>query len=134
MTRRPRLKRGRGFSLVEVMVGMSMLTAALLGLAAAASTGMRQTSRAREDSQEWADAQRVADSLIMRGYNTNTSSSTSVNGRPIKWKVESPNTTVGSQMIRVIIWRHGYQSKTGAAERYSAVTDTIVLYLSNGVP
>ncbi len=128
------LPKRAGFSLVEVMVGMSMLTAALLGLAAAASTGFVQVGRAREDSQYWADAQRVMDSLIMKGYNANTSSSTSVNGRPIKWVVTQTGATNTPNKIYVIVWRHGYQRTRGAADQYSWTRDTILLNLSSNTP
>ncbi len=130
MTRRPR----RGVSLVEVMVGMAMLTIAVLGLAAAASTALRQTTRARDDSQYWADVQRIGDSLIMRGFGNTTSNSTSVNRRPIKWVVMSGPTAPES--IYVIAWRTGYQVTrgTGNAKPYKTVIDTAVLYISRNVP
>jgi len=135
-TGRRRLARQRGFSLIEVMIGLLMMTCALLGLAAAAAVGLGQTSRSRQDSQYWSDAQRIADSLIMRGFNASTSSSTSVNGRPIKWIVGSGASA--PQLIQVVVWRTGYQKKRSQTNvvdsRYTSVQDTIVLYLSKPVP
>jgi Tfp pilus assembly protein PilV len=122
----PRLAARRGISLIEMMVGMTMFTLALLGLAGAASVGLKNSTRSRLDSQYWADAQRVIDSLIMRGFNASTSSSTSVNGRPIKWVIGSGASA--PQDVKVIIWRTGYQN------RFATVVDTIQLYLSKTAP
>ena len=121
-----RLLRRRGFSLIEVIVGIVMMTAALLGLAAAAAVGIRQTSRAREDSQYWADAQRVIDSLISRGFNQSSTGSATVNGRTIEWIVGSGATA--PQQIKVVVWRKGYTN------RFTTVKDTVMLYLSRTTP
>src|SRR6266567_5665217 len=97
-----------GFSLIEVMVGVTMLGAALLGLAAAASVGLQQTTRSRQDSQYWADAQRVIDSVIGAGFragNNGASGSTTVNGRTIEWSITGSS---APQKVRVVVWRNGY--------------------------
>jgi type II secretory pathway pseudopilin PulG len=121
-----RFVRRRGFSLIEVIVGIVMMTAALLGLAAAAAVGLRQTSRAREDSQYWGDAQRVIDSLISRGFNQSSTGSATVNGRTIEWIVGSGATA--PQQIKIVVWRKGYTN------RFTTVKDTVVLYLSRTTP
>jgi Tfp pilus assembly protein PilV len=127
---RPQLLRRRGFSLVEVLVGITMLTGALLGLAAAASNGIRQNTRARDDSQEWADAQQVIDSVVALGWGNVPAGerTTVVRSRSIIWNAAAPTTS--TQKISFWIPRSTYQTKTGSATRYGAATDTVVLYLS----
>jgi prepilin-type N-terminal cleavage/methylation domain-containing protein len=119
-------ERQRGFSLAEVMVGITIMSGALLGLAATASVGIRQTSRAREDTQYWGDAQQIMDSILVRGYTNAVSGQTTVRGRAIAWEVES--VTSGPKQIRLIVSRKGYQN------RFASVKDTIVVYLSRATP
>ena len=57
----------RGFSLVEALVGMIILALGLLSLASAASLGLAQMTRARQDMQYFADVQQEVDSLVNRG-------------------------------------------------------------------
>jgi prepilin-type N-terminal cleavage/methylation domain-containing protein len=124
--RNRRFARRKGFSLAEVLVGVTVLSGALLGLAATSSVGIKQTSRAREDSQYWGDAQQVMDSILARGYTNAVSGQTTVRGRAISWDVES--VTSGPKQVRVIVSRTGYQN------RFATVKDTIVLYLSRATP
>jgi prepilin-type N-terminal cleavage/methylation domain-containing protein len=130
MTRRPqRTRRGArrsGFSLVEVIVGITILSGALLGLAATASVGIKQTSRAREDTQYWGDAQQVMDSLLARGFGNVASGQTTVRGRGLKWEVGS--SASAPQQIRLIVSRKGYQN------RFKSVADTVIFYLAKSTP
>ncbi len=77
----------RGASLVEIIVGMMMLTTALFSLASAAGLALRTTIRGREDLQTWAVVQRKADSLVARGAGNIASGSDVVQGRVISWVV-----------------------------------------------
>lgn len=122
----------RGFSLVEVLIGVILLSAALLGLAGAASAGLMQNTRSRDDTQFWGDAQTILDSLVARPYGTAaTTDSTTVRRRKIKWIIASPATA--PQKITLIVWRRGYQlTRQNVASR--AVPDTIVFYLARRGP
>lgn len=99
-----------GFSLVEVMVAMTMLAVAMMSLAGAAALGLSQMGRARQDLQYSADVQQVTDSLIGAGWNHVTSGSATVRGRGVNWVV---NTISGSsQKIDVIVQRRGQADAT----------------------
>jgi hypothetical protein len=122
----------RGFSLIEVLIGCILLSSALLGLAGAASAGLMQATRSRDDTQFWGDAQTILDSLVARPYGTAaTTDSTTVRRRKIKWIIASPATA--PQMVTVIVWRRGYQlTRQNVAS--PAVPDTIVFYLARRGP
>ncbi len=133
MRRGPGRARERGFSLLEVIVGMTMLTGALLGLAAAASTGIRQTTRAHDDSQYWADAQQVMDSLFAVGCSGVADGSTTVRGRFIAWSVTG-GCAPPPRKVLLRVNRYGYQTQmptSSTDKRWKVVTDTIVFYLAN---
>jgi Tfp pilus assembly protein PilV len=118
--------------LIEVLVGVTVLSTALLGLAGAASLGLKQQTRARDDTQYWGDAQQIMDSLVSRGYGlAATTDSTAVRGRKIKWIIASPATA--PQKLTMIVWRKGYQlTAQNVASR--SVPDTIVYYMSRRRP
>jgi len=133
-TRLVRLRAGsrRGFSLVEVMVGVMLLSTAVLGLAAVGAAGVKHTTRARDDSQFWGDAQQILDSLVARGYGlAATTDSQTVRGRKIKWIIASPATA--PQKITMIVFRKGYQlTRQNVASQ--TVPDTVVYYMSRRRP
>jgi prepilin-type N-terminal cleavage/methylation domain-containing protein len=100
----------RGFSLVEVLVAMTMLAVAMMSLAGAAALGLSQMGRARQDLEYSADVQQVTDSLIGAGWNHVTSGSATVRGRGVNWVV---STISGSaQKIDVIVERRGQADAT----------------------
>ncbi len=115
-----------GFSLAEVLVGVSILTFGLLSLSAAAAGGIVRNVRAREEARYWADAQEVIDSLMASGFANVTSGSAVVRGRPITWTAGSD--TVAPKLLTVLVRRPQYRSGV------PAVTDTIVVYLAKGAP
>ena len=121
----------RGFSLVEVLVGVMLMSTAVLGLAAAGSAGVKQTTRSRDDSQFWGDAQQILDSLVARGFGqAATTDSQTVRGRKVKWIIASPS---APQKITMIVFRKGYQlTARNVASR--TVPDTVVYYLSRRTP
>jgi prepilin-type N-terminal cleavage/methylation domain-containing protein len=104
-----RSERG-GFSLVEVMVAMTMLAVAMMSLAGAAALGLSQMGRARQDLQYSADVQQVTDSLIGAGWNHVTSGSGTVRGRNVNWVVSTISGS--SQKIDVIVQRRGQADAT----------------------
>jgi len=95
----------QGFSLVEVMIAMSLLAVAMMSLAGAAALGLNQMGRARQDLQYNADVQQVTDSLIGAGWNHVSNGSELVRGRPVNWVVTP--VTAGSQKIDIVVQRRG---------------------------
>ena len=111
-TQPTRARDERGISLIDVMVGLVMLTSAVLGLASAAGLAIRTTIRGRQDMQLWAAVQWKADSLISLANVTNGSDT--VHGYPMSW-------TVSGEKIELLV---DYASLTTGA----TIRDTLVLY------
>ncbi len=123
MSGRMQLSGERGFSVVEAIVGIVMLSIGLIGLAKASALGFSQVTRARQDMQYAAEVQQVMDSLRSRGYGLVASGSVAIRGRAVSWTVTSP--TANSQLVTVVAQRWGYQNMT------RTVQDTLLLYLAN---
>jgi prepilin-type N-terminal cleavage/methylation domain-containing protein len=100
----------KGFSLVEVMVAMTMLAVAMMSLAGAAALGLSQMGKARQDLQYSADVQQVTDSLIGAGWNHVSSGAASVRGRNVNWTVS--NVSPSSQKIDIVVQRRGQANAT----------------------
>lgn len=115
-----------GFSLVEVILGIVILSLAMLGLAAAATFGLKQTTRAKKDLRYHADLEEVADSLINLGYGNVASGSATVRGRPLSWTVADQGTN--SQLVTLVVGR------TNNQESQLAANDTVSLYLAKSTP
>ena len=116
----------RGFSLVEALVGIMILAIGLLGLAAAATHGLTQTVRARQDMEYFADVQQEIDSLLNRGWGRVQNGSATIRGRAIRWTVTTQS--ANSQLLKVGVQRRGYQNPN----RWTS--DTLVLYLAKPTP
>src|SRR5919204_6221995 len=76
-----------GFSLIEVLVAITLLGVVMLSLAGGASLALSQMAKAKQDVQYSADVQQVADSLINIGWNKVNSGSGTVRGRSVTWNV-----------------------------------------------
>jgi uncharacterized protein (TIGR02598 family) len=112
----------KGFSLVEVMIAMTLMAVAMMTLASAAALGLTQMSKARQDLQYSADVQQVADSLVGVGWNRVSSGSSSIRGRAVAWTVTTMNP--GSQRVDIIVQRRGHASQT------TIYQDTVTLFLA----
>lgn len=112
-----------GFSLVEVLISMSLLTVVMMGLASAAALGLSQMGKARQDLQYSADVQQVTDSLVAKGWNKVTDGSATIRGRSVSWTVATLNAK--SQKLNIVVQRRGLAN---AAMIYS---DTVTLYLAD---
>lgn len=112
----------QGFSLLEVIVAMTLMGLAVMSLAGAASLGLSQMGKARQDLQYTADVQQAADSLVAVGWNRVTSGSSTIRGRPISWTVTTPNP--GTQKVDMVVQRRGQASQT------TVYQDTVTLYLA----
>lgn len=110
----------RGVALVEVLVGIILLSVVLLGLAAAAAHAIRQTTRGRQDLQIWAAVQRTADSLVLVGWGNVTTGSGVTQGHKMWW------TVTGTDPERIDLEVERQNLTTG-----QAVRDTLVLYLTD---
>jgi prepilin-type N-terminal cleavage/methylation domain-containing protein len=111
-----------GFSLVEVMISMTLLGVAMMSLAGAAALGLSQMGKARQDLQYSADVQQVADSLVGEGWNHVSSGSATIRGRPVSWTVSAP--TPSSQRVDLLVQRRGQASQT------TVYQDTVTLYVA----
>ena len=111
-----------GFSLVEVLVAITLLSVVMLSLASGASLALSQMGKAKQDLQYSADVQQVADSLIGVGWNNVNSGSGTIRGRSVTWNVAtlSPN----SQKVTIVAQRRG-QANTGVV-----FSDTVAIYLA----
>jgi prepilin-type N-terminal cleavage/methylation domain-containing protein len=111
-----------GFSLVEVMISMTLLGVAMMSLAGAAALGLSQMGKARQDLQYSADVQQVADSLVGSGWNNVSNGSATVRGRPVSWTVSTASAS--SQRVDLLVQR------TGQASQTTVYQDTVTLYVA----
>jgi prepilin-type N-terminal cleavage/methylation domain-containing protein len=112
-----------GFSLIEVLVAMTLLAFVMMSLGAAASLGLSQMAKARQDLQYSADVQQVTDSLVAKGWNKVTAGSATIRGRAMTWTVSTLNAK--SQLVTVVAQRRGQ-----ANPNYT-YSDTVTLYLAD---
>jgi len=111
-----------GFSLVEVLVAVTLFGLAMMSLAGAAALGLSQMGKARQDLQYSADVQQVTDSLVGAGWNNVTNGSATIRGRPVNWTVSTVSPT--SQKVNVMVVRRG-QAQTNLT-----YTDTVTIFLA----
>jgi prepilin-type N-terminal cleavage/methylation domain-containing protein len=120
-------KSREGFSLVEVLVSVSLLSLVLMGLSGAAALGLSQMSKARQDLQYSADVQQVADSLLakssMNSFTKLVNGSTTIRGRAISWTTTDVSAT--AQKIAVVAQRRGLAN---ASTMYA---DTLTVYIAD---
>jgi Tfp pilus assembly protein PilV len=112
----------RGFSIVEVLIAVILLSFVALGLAMAATLSLSQVGKAGQDLRYSADVQQVADSLVAAGYNSATSGSETIRGRSVTWTVS--NVSAKSRQIEMIVQRRGM------ANSGTIYSDTVRLYLA----
>ena len=112
----------RGFSLVEILVAVTLLGFAMMSLAGAAALGLSQMGKARQDLHYSADVQQVADSLVSLGWNNVVSGSKTIRGRAVSWTVSAVNPN--SQKIDLIVTRRGQ------AQVNIVYSDTVTLFVA----
>lgn len=122
MTPTPRAGNHRGFSLVEILVAVTLLGVVMMSLAGAAALGLSQMGKARQDLQYSADVQQIADSLVSRGWNKVTSGSSTIRGRAVAWTVTTMN--ANSEKVDLVVTRRGQADPT------RIFSDTVTLYLA----
>jgi prepilin-type N-terminal cleavage/methylation domain-containing protein len=111
-----------GFSLVEILVAVTLLGVVMMSLAGAAALGLSQMGKARQDLQYSADVQQIADSLVSRGWNKVTSGSSTIRGRAVAWTVTTMN--ANSEKIDLVVTRRGQADPT------RIFSDTVTLYVA----
>ena len=121
MTPTPQAER-RGFSLVEILVAVTLLACAMMSLAGAAALGLSEMGKARQDLGYSADVQQVADSLVGRGWGNVSTGSSNIRGRPVNWTVSTINPN--SQKIDLVVTRRG-QAQTNVI-----FSDTVTLFVA----
>ena len=112
----------KGFSLLEVLIAIAVVSLGLLALATGTGLALRDMSGSRRDFSYWGDVEQVTDSLLGVGWNVVTDGSTTVRGRSISWTV-TPE-TVTRQRLDITVTRSLATSLTGTG------SDVIVLYLA----
>jgi len=112
-----------GFSLIEILVSVSLLSLVLMGLSGATALGLSQMANARQDLQYSADVQQVTDSLIAKGYQNVTSGSATIRGRSMAWTITTVNAK--SQKIALVAQRRGL------ADASIMYADTITVFLAD---
>ena len=122
MTPTPETGNNPGFSLVEILVAVTLLGVVMMSLAGAAALGLSQMGKARQDLQYSADVQQIADSLVSRGWNKVTSGSSTIRGRAVAWTVTTMN--ANSEKIDLVVRRGGQADPT------RIFSDTVTLYLA----
>jgi prepilin-type N-terminal cleavage/methylation domain-containing protein len=107
----------RGFSLVELIVAITVLSVALVGLSGALILTYRNVHSGRVDINAWAAAQTQAETLLADGHQNVSSGSDVVQGFPMRWTVSGTDT---KKVLLEVDW----PNRGG-----TLVTDTIVLYI-----
>lgn len=115
------MQRG-GFSLLEVLIAVTLLSMVVLGLAGSAALALSQVTKARQDLQYAADVEQVADSIVAAGYTNAVSGSETIRGRSVSWVVTNP--TAKSRQVEMVVQRRGL------ANTSTVFSDTLRIFLS----
>jgi prepilin-type N-terminal cleavage/methylation domain-containing protein len=118
-------RRQSGFTLIEVLAAVILLSVALLALGAVAGQSLKRSALSAGDLQVLSDVTRISDSLTVTGWGAVTNGTEAHAHHKINWNV----TTVSADLDRVdlVVQRLG-------ALATSVVEDTMTLYLSNPTP
>jgi prepilin-type N-terminal cleavage/methylation domain-containing protein len=112
----------RGFSLVEVLIALTLLSMVAMGLAGSAALALSQVAKAKQDLQYSADVEQVADSIVAAGYTNAVSGSETIRGRSVSWVVSNPSAK--SRQVEMVVQRRGL------ANTSTVFSDTLRLFLS----
>lgn len=115
-------RRGRGFSTVEVLVGLVILMVGVLALASSISTAAKDMTAGRRDALLWSAVHQKTEELLAAGYSDLSSGSDSVDGFDLSWSVQG---TEPKKLILVVM----------PADRWGlARPDTFVTYVMESAP
>ena len=110
-----------GFSLVEVMIALVILTIGVLGLAATTMYVVRQTTLAEITTERSAAVQSVIEELRATDYDLLVSGSDSVGLFAVSWTVTAGNRT---KLVEIITTGPGLTSASGVPAIGASVSDT----------
>lgn len=118
MVRKPQ----SGFTLVEVLVATSLLTIAVVGIAAVGLTAIRQLQFGKADDGVRAAVQFQMEKITALGYDNLVAGADTVDGYPLAWSVTSSSP-------KKIILTIENKKRDG-----TAATDTFVNYVADWGP
>lgn len=116
----PETDRG-GFSLVEVIVALIILTVGVLGMAATTMLVVRQTTLSEMTTERSAALQTVIERLRSEDYETLSSGADTVGRFDVNWSV---TTGVRTKQVEIVTVGPGLTSASGVPTLASAVADT----------
>ncbi len=116
--RAPLRNRSDGFSLVEILVAIIILSGSLLGLVAGTFQAARYLGDGKHQLTTWAAMQTQMEQLASQGYAGVTSGSATVDGHPMSWDVSG----VDPKIVVLVAER---RSRFGPA-----VLDSLVMHFS----
>lgn len=111
-----------GFSLVEVVIALVILTVGVLGLAATTMYVVRQTTLSEITTERSAAVQQVVEELRSTDYDLLASGSDSVGRFRVEWTVTAGNRT---KHIEVVSTGPGLTSASGVPSIGADVVDTL---------
>ncbi len=94
-----RIREERGVSLLEILIGLSIFSIALLALAAAGGVAARQVHAGRTDMHRWAAVQQQVETIIAQGSTNVVDGSAMVQGYPMNWTVSGSINSVRERRI-----------------------------------
>jgi Tfp pilus assembly protein PilV len=107
-----------GFSLVETIVAVVLLSFAILGVTGTGTAVLKQMGRARSDLQLWAGLQTVADSLRSVGIGSVGAGNRTIAGYSFTWTVDSTTNAYDMIVLR------------GSSSGTHAVADSMVIWIN----
>ncbi|MEJ2539793.1 MAG: prepilin-type N-terminal cleavage/methylation domain-containing protein [Gemmatimonadota bacterium] len=110
-----------GFTMIEVMVALIILTVGVLGLAATTIWVVRQTTLAELTTERSAAVQTVVEQLRASDYTSITAGTDSVGRFDVSWSVTDGNR---SKLVTLITTGPGLAGGTGMPSLSGAVADT----------
>jgi type IV pilus modification protein PilV len=110
-----------GFSLVEVIVALIILTVGVLGMAATTMLVVRQTTLSEMTTERSAALQTVIERLRSEDYETLSSGADTVGRFDVNWSV---TTGVRTKQVEIVTVGPGLTSASGVPTLASAVADT----------
>ena len=112
-----RLRLEDGLSLIEGLIGIVLLSVALLSLTYAAANSARQIHRARQHMSRWTAVQHQLETLLAQDHDAVASGSAMVQGFPVSWTVSGSD----PKQVQFVVQ---YPANSGAT-----LADTLVAFI-----
>ncbi|MFQ5689515.1 MAG: prepilin-type N-terminal cleavage/methylation domain-containing protein [Gemmatimonadota bacterium] len=111
-----------GFTIIEILVALTILSVAIMSLITASTLATRQMKMSKADTKVWMAVQSELETLTAQGYDNVTAGSATVQGYPMTWTVSGTD----PKKVTLIVQRKDW--------RQAVVPDTFVTYLSDWRP